>query len=81
MNNRANIMYFIEHLCDLALRENAAGWIANIQRDILRIIDAVAPLDSAGANVKVVRRVSLRSSDTTLMTVLQHHDSMHSCAD
>ena len=72
MNNRANIMYFIEHLCDMAQRENALVWVANVQRDIIRIIDAVAPLDGAGANVKVVRRVlqSLHQkavlSDTTM---------------
>ena len=59
MNNRANIMYFIEHLCDMAQRENHMQFIDMIQRDILNIVDAVAPNDGSGAaNVKVVRRVS-----------------------
>jgi CTD kinase subunit gamma len=58
MNNRANIMYFIEHLCDLAQREQHPEYIRMIQRDILRIIDAVCPSDGSGAaNIRVVRRV------------------------
>ena len=52
-------MYFIEHLCDMALRENHPDFIRMMQRDILRVVDAVAPSDGSGAaNVKVVRRVS-----------------------
>lgn len=58
MNNRANIMYFIEHLCDMALRENHQDVVKMMQQDILRVVDAVAPSDGSGAaNVKVVRRV------------------------
>ena len=58
MNNRANIMYFIEVLCDLSARESHQGYIRYIQRDILRIVDAAAPSDGSGAaNVKVVRTV------------------------
>ncbi|KAL2056106.1 hypothetical protein ABVK25_003749 [Lepraria finkii] len=58
MNNRANIMYFIEHLCDMAQRENHIEFVRMMQRDILRVVDAVAPSDGSGAaNVKVVRRV------------------------
>jgi CTD kinase subunit gamma len=58
MNNRANIMYFLEHLCEMASRENHIDYIRMMQRDILRIVDAVAPEDGSGAaNVKVVRKV------------------------
>jgi CTD kinase subunit gamma len=58
MNNRANILYFIEHLADLAQRESHLDYIRMMQRDILRIIDAVAPPDGSGAaNVRVARRV------------------------
>ncbi|KAF1990975.1 hypothetical protein K402DRAFT_168366 [Aulographum hederae CBS 113979] len=58
MNNRANIMYFIEHLCDAAAKENHPEFIRMVRRDILQIIDAVAPADGSGAaNIKVVRRV------------------------
>ncbi|KAF2274494.1 uncharacterized protein EI97DRAFT_362861, partial [Westerdykella ornata] len=58
MNTRANIMYFIEHLCALAQRENHPEYIRMMQRDIIRVIDAVCPLDGSGAaNIRVVRRV------------------------
>lgn len=58
MNNRANIMYFIEHFCDMAQKENHLEFVRMMQRDILRVVDAVAPSDGSGyANVKVVRRV------------------------
>ena len=58
INSRANIMYFIEHLCDMATRENHQDYIRMMQRDILRVVDAVAPEDGSGAaNVKVVRKV------------------------
>lgn len=68
MNNRANIMYFLEPFCDLALRESGgnegggsgggSGYLDMVRRDIVRIVDAVAPRDGSGAaNVKVVRRV------------------------
>lgn len=58
MNNRANIMYFIEHLCETAQREHHLDFVRMITRDILRVVDAVAPADGSGAaNVKVVRRV------------------------
>lgn len=65
MNNRANIMYFLPSLCDAAKIQGggggeAAGFVYTrmMERDILRIVDAVAPDDGSGAaNVKVVRKV------------------------
>jgi len=58
LNSRANIMYFMEHLCDLASREEHPEFIRMMERDILKIIDLVAPDDGSGAaNVKVVRKV------------------------
>lgn len=57
MNTRANIMYFIEHFLDLA-KEGHADYVRMMQRDIIRVVDAVAPDDGSGAaNVKVVRKV------------------------
>lgn len=51
-------MYFIEHFCELATKENHLNYVRMIQRDILIIVDAVAPSDGSGAaNVKHVRRV------------------------
>lgn len=52
-------MYFIEHFLDLASRENQPDYVRMMQRDIIRVVDAVAPDDGSGAaNVKVVRKVS-----------------------
>ena len=63
MNNRANILYFIEHLCEMAQRENHMNFVRMVQRDILKIVDHVAPDDGSGAaNVKVIRRVGPRWS-------------------
>ena len=51
-------MYFIEHFCDMAQQQKHAEVVRMMQRDIFRIVDAVAPSDGSGAaNVKVVRRV------------------------
>ena len=59
MNVRANIMYFIEHFLDMAQRDGHSDYIRMMQRDIIRVVDAVAPDDGSGAaNVKVVRKVS-----------------------
>ena len=61
MNNRANIMYFLEHFIDMAIRESHQAYVDMVRRDLPRIVDAVAPPPSSsmggGANVKVVRRV------------------------
>ncbi|KAF2481655.1 CTD kinase subunit gamma CTK3-domain-containing protein [Neohortaea acidophila] len=58
VNNRANIMYFLPSLCDTAKAHNELGYVRMMERDILRIIDLVAPDDGSGAaNVKVVRKV------------------------
>lgn len=58
MNNRANIMYFLPSLCDTAKAQSELGYVRMMERDILRIIDYVAPDDGSGAaNVKVVKKV------------------------
>lgn len=55
---RANIMYFIEHFLDMAHKDGQEDYIHLMQRDIIRVVDAVAPDDGSGAaNVKVVRKV------------------------
>jgi CTD kinase subunit gamma len=62
MNLRANIMYFLPALCDAAKVNSSVSdsaiYVRMVERDILRIIDLVAPDDGSGAaNVKVVRKV------------------------
>ncbi|OKL62406.1 hypothetical protein UA08_03005 [Talaromyces atroroseus] len=69
MNNRANIMSFIEHFCELATKENHLNYVRMIQRDILIIVDAVAPADGSGAaNVKHVRRVLQGLQDKNVLS-------------
>ncbi|KAL2754626.1 hypothetical protein ACRALDRAFT_2077820, partial [Sodiomyces alcalophilus JCM 7366] len=58
MNTRANIMFFIEHFMEMAMKENHTNYITMLQRDIIRVVDAVAPDNESGAaNVQVVRLV------------------------
>jgi CTD kinase subunit gamma len=79
MNNRANIMYFIEQLCDMASRENHPDYIRMMQRDILRIVDAVSPEDGSGAaNVKVVRKV-LQGLQTKSFLLAQTVSEIEEC--
>lgn len=52
-------MYFLEHLLEMASKERQNDYVRMMQRDIIRVVDAVCPEDGSGAaNVKVVRRVS-----------------------
>lgn len=79
MNIRANIMYFLEYLCDMAARENHWDYVRMIQRDILRIVDAVAPEDGSGAaNVKVVRKV-LKALETKTFLLAQTVGEIEEC--
>ncbi|KAI1268595.1 CTD kinase subunit gamma CTK3-domain-containing protein [Xylariaceae sp. FL1019] len=58
MNTRANIMYFIEHLMELASKDRGNTYVHMMQKDILNVVDAVCPKDGSGAaNVKVVKKV------------------------
>ncbi len=51
-------MYFIEHFLEMAQKEGHVDYVRMIQRDIIRVVDAVAPEDGSGAaNVKIVRKV------------------------
>jgi CTD kinase subunit gamma len=51
-------MHFIEHLCDMAQKSHHQAYVSMMNRDICKIVDAVAPEDGSGsANVKLVRRV------------------------
>ncbi|OAL36889.1 hypothetical protein AYO20_03945 [Fonsecaea nubica] len=66
MNNRANIMYFLEHHADINMKEGGhEAYVEMVKRDIARIVDAVA---QSGANVKVVRRVVTRLSEKGVLS-------------
>ncbi|KAF2675103.1 hypothetical protein BT63DRAFT_474766 [Microthyrium microscopicum] len=58
INVRANIVYFLEDLVELARREKHLAYICMIERDFPKIIDAAIPLDGLGiVNVNCVRYV------------------------
>ncbi|KAH8197729.1 hypothetical protein TruAng_008107 [Truncatella angustata] len=80
MNTRANIMYFIEPFLELAEKErNGNDYIRRMQRDIIRVVDAVCPEDGSGAaNVKVVRKV-LRGLTSKGFLLEQTVDEIEEC--
>lgn len=65
MNTRANIMWFLEHFCDMAMKEGNEGhipYVDMVRRDILKIVTGVVGGDrkggnGMGANIKVARKV------------------------
>lgn len=91
MNNRANIMFFIDVLCEMATKEDAAaggagaapgvGYVRMMQRDIMRVVDAVCPADGTGAaNVRVVRKVRPPSLPPPSSIAKKHESSRMSIA-
>ena len=55
-------MYFIEQFLQLASKDGHDNYVRMMQRDIIRVVDAVAPDDGTGsANVGVVRKVNPNS--------------------
>ncbi|KAF1834920.1 hypothetical protein BDW02DRAFT_568611 [Decorospora gaudefroyi] len=90
MNTRANIMFFIECLCEYASKENSAGdasamgYVRMLQRDILAVVECV--VGEEGANVRVVRKVLgtlqglgilLQETVTELDAVLKSREVAH----
>ncbi|KAM0693658.1 hypothetical protein Q7P36_006914 [Cladosporium allicinum] len=58
LNSRANIMYFLPALCEAASAAQAPIYIRMVERDVLKIVDLVAPpLGGGAANVRVVKSV------------------------
>ncbi|KAI1146290.1 CTD kinase subunit gamma CTK3-domain-containing protein [Nemania diffusa] len=79
MNTRANIMYFIEHLLEMASKERHNDYVRMMQRDIIRVVDAVCPENGSGAaNVKVVRKV-LQGLQTKLILLEQTVVEIEGC--
>ncbi|KAK5663988.1 hypothetical protein OQA88_201 [Cercophora sp. LCS_1] len=70
LNKRAKIMFFLEQLCDMARKDGHADYIRMIQRDIIRIVDAVAPEDGSGAANILPARLVVES-----MQVKKHLES------
>ena len=65
MNSRANIMYFLEHFCDMAMKSGTEGhvpYVDMVKRDMIKIVHGVVTEgkkggSGMGANIKVARKV------------------------
>jgi len=65
MNSRANIMYFLEHFCDMAMKSGTEGhvpYVEMVKRDMVKIVHGVVTEGKKGgtgmgANIKVARKV------------------------
>jgi len=65
MNSRANIMYFLEHFCDMAMKAGTEGhgpYVEMVKRDMVKIVHGVVTEGKRGgtgmgANIKVARKV------------------------
>src|ERR1700753_2678081 len=67
INIRANIVYFLEDLVELARREKHYPYLCMIERDFPKIIDYAIPLDGMGiVNVNCVRYVCSRIFQITV---------------
>ncbi|KAJ4986135.1 CTD kinase subunit gamma [Stagonosporopsis vannaccii] len=84
MNTRANIMFFIESLCEMAVKDggpptgegSAMGFVRMLQRDILPVVESVIGVE--GANVRVVRKVlnTLQKIDILLPETVTELDAV-----
>ncbi|EDU42768.1 ctd kinase subunit gamma protein [Pyrenophora tritici-repentis] len=82
MNTRANIMFFIECLCEYAVKDNAngdasaMGYVRMLQRDIVAVVECV--IGSEGANVRVVRKVlqTLESLNILMKATVQELETV-----
>jgi len=86
MNTRANIMFFIESLCEMAVKDggpstgegSAMGFVRMLQRDILPVVESVIGVE--GANVRVVRKVGQsHSHENKIQTMLRPDRSSTLC--
>jgi CTD kinase subunit gamma len=73
MNNRANIMYFLEQHVEMNLQAGRSqigesGYVAMVRRDIGRIVEGVCGGGGRGENVKVCRRIVGRLGEMGILS-------------
>lgn len=72
MNTRVNLLYFIVVLCEQSLKTGFMNYISMISKDIMLIIDNVAPDEDGGVvNVEAVRQVLPNLRDLGVITAEQ----------
>lgn len=77
MNNRVNLLYFIEHLLDASQAKNSSNYIQMIQSDLPIIVDSVAPDDPSGLqNIGSVRKVLTKIRDKSFIMSSTYNELM-----
>ncbi|EPS38237.1 hypothetical protein H072_8037 [Dactylellina haptotyla CBS 200.50] len=68
MNNRVNLLYFIEHLLEMSVSKSVNNYIPMIQSEFRTIVDCVSPPDQSGLqNIASTRKVLTKIKDQKLM--------------
>ena len=78
LNERVNILYFLEALCREARRSGALSYVDMVEKDIDAIVEAVAPSNRDGsANIGTVRQVMghFRDGDLLQKTTIERVES------
>ncbi|CAB60682.1 CTD kinase subunit gamma [Schizosaccharomyces pombe] len=77
-NTRVNIMYFVDTLCEMCLKNGLTGGYLNmISRDICKLVQNVAPIGAAGAaNAPEVRKVLQSLHEKKVIDDNQYKDAM-----
>ncbi|KAF3938278.1 hypothetical protein ABW19_dt0206790 [Dactylella cylindrospora] len=79
MNNRVNLLYFIEHLLELSVAKNVTNYVPMIQNDYRIIVDSVSPPDQSGLqNIASTRKVLTKIKDQKLMATEVYEDLIRS---
>ncbi|KAL7269940.1 hypothetical protein RUND412_007363 [Rhizina undulata] len=68
MNMRVNMLYFIEHLCEVSVKVEYEGYIKMVRRDLLQIVDCVVPDDpDSASNISAMRKVVIDLNQKSLI--------------
>ncbi|KAK6348211.1 hypothetical protein TWF718_006021 [Orbilia javanica] len=81
MNNRVNLLYFIEHLLEMSVSKGISNYIPMIQSEFRTIVDCVSPADQSGLqNITSTRKVLAKIKDQKLMSA-EIYDELISSLD
>ncbi|KAJ6263178.1 hypothetical protein Dda_1739 [Drechslerella dactyloides] len=79
MNNRVNLLYFIEHLLEMSVAKSITNYIPMIQSEFRTIVDCVSPADQSGLqNIASTRKVLTKIKDAKLLPTDTYDTLIHS---
>ncbi|EWC44490.1 hypothetical protein DRE_06758 [Drechslerella stenobrocha 248] len=79
MNNRVNLLYFIEHLLEMSVAKGINNYIPMIQAEFRTIVECVSPPDQSGLqNIASTRKVLTKIKDQKLITAETYNELMAS---